>query len=210
MGFAMNWTRRGALAMGLAAAAAPALAQAGPAYAQMAAFSAWRTRARLPRLPLSATVTTASGAKLLSSWLDGRPTVLALWATWCGPCLREKPEQGALAARLARAGSRTQILALQAYDDAGFTQARATLARLHAGNLNTARASAQAETGFRTFFGASSVDPRRISLPSLVLVNSQGAPVGRAVGALTVGDSERSYWSDEATFQFLMRFGAEA
>ncbi len=203
----MDFTRRAALAAGLSAAAAPALAQsAAPAWASMPAYRAWSHNAAR-RLPLTAPVDTPAGPKMLRDWLDGRPSVLVLWATWCSPCLREKPAQAALQQRLAAARSPTQILALQAYDGASFTQARATLRRLGAGALPVARASDQAEAAFRTVFGASRVDPRRISLPSLVLVSADGRDLGRAVGALTVGNSDRSYWEDPATFNFLVRLG---
>lgn len=205
----MRMTRRAALAGAVAMGAAPALAQsAAPAWSAMPAFDVWRHGGATRRLPLASTVDTPSGPKLLGDWLDGRPSVLVLWATWCGPCLAEKPAQAALQRRLNAARSRTQILALQAFDRASFAMARATLQRLGATALPAARASTEAETAFRSIFGASRVDSRRISLPSLLLVGADGQELGRAVGALTVPGTERSYWEDQATFDFLLRLGA--
>lgn len=201
----MHTTRRTALFSGLAAlASAPAFAQTPPPLTSLAGYRVW-SAPRSRTLPLAAQVVTETGAKSLRTWLAHRPAVLVLWATWCAPCLVEKPPQARLQARLTAAGSRTRILALQAYDEAPITDARDRLESLNAANLPLARASADAETAFRTFFGASDVDPRRTSLPALVLVDSNGAALGSAIGALQDPVTEESYWTSASTFAFMQR-----
>jgi thiol-disulfide isomerase/thioredoxin len=45
------------------------------------------------------TFTDPSGAKLRTLDLKGKPVLINLWATWCGPCVLEMPMLDALAAR---------------------------------------------------------------------------------------------------------------
>jgi thiol-disulfide isomerase/thioredoxin len=45
------------------------------------------------------TFTDPSGAKLRTLDLKGKPVLINLWATWCGPCVLEMPTLDALAAR---------------------------------------------------------------------------------------------------------------
>jgi len=49
--------------------------------------------------PYRITLTTPAGAPLPLSRLRGRPFVVNLWATWCGPCQRELPMLDAAASR---------------------------------------------------------------------------------------------------------------
>src|SRR5262245_26574747 len=116
----MSTTRRAVLAAAAAAAIAP------PAFAQdarpdwLAAHAGVRNWWTTP---------TVSGARFLNTrvqpsadagnvtvreWLDGRPSIVAVWATWCPPCLREKRPEAELARRLENAGSRAQIRGLLA------------------------------------------------------------------------------------------------
>jgi thiol-disulfide isomerase/thioredoxin len=49
--------------------------------------------------PYHLNLTTASGAPLPLDRFRGRPFVVNLWATWCGPCRRELPMLDAVASR---------------------------------------------------------------------------------------------------------------
>jgi len=49
--------------------------------------------------PYRLTLTTPAGAPLPLSQFRGRPFVVNLWATWCGPCRRELPMLDAAASR---------------------------------------------------------------------------------------------------------------
>jgi thiol-disulfide isomerase/thioredoxin len=201
-----QFTRRAALLTAAAAAlASPAHAALTGELANHPGYRAWTRVARPTPAPLTAPVETDTGTKLLRDWLDGRPAVLALWATWCGPCLVEKPHQAAMARRLAQVNASARILPLQAYDRATVQSARRTLDRLEARNLPMVRASEAAEAGFIRVFGASPRDRTRVSMPSLLLLNAEGVEIGRAVGTMTGVDGETDYWQTEETFDFLSR-----
>jgi thiol-disulfide isomerase/thioredoxin len=49
--------------------------------------------------PYHLNLTTPSGAPLPLDRFRGRPFVVNLWATWCGPCRRELPMLDAVASR---------------------------------------------------------------------------------------------------------------
>ena len=51
----------------------------------------------VPRLP-DLTLERLAGSELNLADLEGRPVVLNLWATWCGPCRRELPMMADMAA----------------------------------------------------------------------------------------------------------------
>ncbi len=203
-------TRRGVVA-GAAAATATAIwpasarASAPAAIAQDPGYRAWTAPQGAGGLPLQVSVDTADGARSLRQWIGGRPAVLALWATWCTPCLLEKPHQADLAARLARAGAATRIFALQAYDeeDVGLSDARWMLDRIGANQLPLARASAGAEQAFRQLFGLR--DHSRATLPIVFLIGGDGLELGRSTGIMRGVDGHTDYWEDEATFRFLSR-----
>ncbi|MDX2237514.1 MAG: redoxin family protein [Hyphomonadaceae bacterium] len=199
-------TRRAA-ALGVAfAASRPGHAAVPDDWREHPALRPWRATLRAP-LPLEAPVTMDGRSMSLRAWLAARPAVLVLWATWCGPCLSEKRRQAQLAARLRAAGAAAQILALQVFDEAMPLQARATLSRLGAEGLTTARAGPAAERGFVAAFGPTQSSQRRTPLPALALVDSQGAALAGMVGAQPrSGAAGGDYWADGATLDFLMRF----
>ena len=195
-----------------AAAASVAASLPGKARASIPAaitgdpgFRAWTAQQGAGGLPLQQIVETGAGAQRLGAWLDRRPTVLALWASWCAPCLIEKPHQAALAQRLIDAGAATRILALQAYDqeDVDLADARWMLDRIGARALPLARASAAAEAAFLRVFGAR--DNTRATLPCVFLIGGDGLELGRAIGPMHGVDGRSDYWQDEATFAFLSR-----
>jgi thiol-disulfide isomerase/thioredoxin len=55
------------------------------------------------------------GAKVSDQTLKGKPVVINLWATWCGPCVAEMPTLDALAAQK---GTALRVLAVS-QDSAG-------------------------------------------------------------------------------------------
>jgi thiol-disulfide isomerase/thioredoxin len=204
----MTMTRRtaliGAAALGATATSAHAEGLTG-AMAVHPGYRAWDRSHAGEQAPVDAFIDTGSGPKRLSDWMEGRPAAVALWATWCGPCLVEKPSQAAMSSRLAAAGARARILIVQAYDDVTLEGGRRTLTRLRAGNLPNARATPTAEAAFIGVFGASPRDRTRTSMPSLLLINADGTELGRAVGTMTGVDGETDYWQDDSTFEFLRR-----
>lgn len=200
-----HFTRRSALIGAAASAAAPsAFAAVPPALATHPGFRAWSAPAGRARLPLEQMIETQQGQVRLSQWLGRRPAVLALWASWCAPCLIEKPHQAALARRLAGAGASTRIFALQAYDepDVELADARWMLDRIGAQALPCARATPAAEEAFRSLAEPSGVR-NRTQLPLLLLIGGDGLEMGHASGLMRGVDGRSDYWRDEATFDFL-------
>ncbi|WP_421837169.1 TlpA family protein disulfide reductase [Novosphingobium sp.] len=62
------------------------------------------------------TFTDPSGKKVRTLDLKGKPLLINLWATWCGPCVLEMPTLDALAA--AKAGKLTVLTVSQDLDQA--------------------------------------------------------------------------------------------
>jgi thiol-disulfide isomerase/thioredoxin len=182
--------------------AAPSLARAASAE-----YRGWTRSSGSGALPLDVHVDTGAGVRTLGDWLGGRPAVLALWATWCGPCLVEKPSQMAMARRLAAHNAPARILILQAYDDVDLARGRAVLARLGAADLVNAAAMPDAEAAFIRLLGASEVQDNRTAMPWHLLIDSRGRELGRAVGLMTGADGGYTYFEDDATFEFLRGLG---
>jgi thiol-disulfide isomerase/thioredoxin len=179
------------LALGLSAGSSAALAaQAWPPQAvlKQAAFKPWERKRNPVRAPFGG----------LGDWLEGRPTVLVLWATWCPPCMGEKAPEAAMQSKLIAAGSRTRIKSLQAYDDKTLAQGRALVTRVGGASLDLATASKPMEKAFLDVFGKSPVEPERTSLPAMLLLAPDGRELGRAIGTLPEG-----YWQSQAAFDFL-------
>ena len=154
----MHMTRRALTAGAVAGAvgsvvasvvAAPTASAQAPnwraALRAMPGFRPWRSSPRLSDRLLAASVTTTAGTVTIREWLGGRPAVIDAWATWCPPCMSEKRSQAALSTYLTRTGMRTQIKALQSFDDTSLAQARVRLDQLGAQALETGRASGGAE-----------------------------------------------------------------
>jgi thiol-disulfide isomerase/thioredoxin len=196
--------RRALIGAASACLPSPAFAAASADLYAHPGFRAWTRPARVGGLPLHDLVETDVGLKRVGDWLGRRPAVLAMWATWCAPCLVEKPHQAALARRLAASGAAARVLALQIYDDESLAQGRRALDRVGAEALPSARALPQAEDSFRRLLG-SRADPSRAALPTVLLIGGDGLEIGRAEGMMKGVDGATDYWQDEATFDFLSR-----
>lgn len=222
----MGCTRRAVLARALlapAAAFAPALAFAQAARPSWLAthpgMQAWDAPQHDPQRFLDARIETSDAPRVTArEWLGGRPGVVAVWATWCGPCLAEKRPEAELNARLAQAGSRAQIKSLLAYDRARLPDARRRLADLGAGSLETARATEVAEQALLTLFGIrrshqsvlredQQFEYLRTTLPFTLLFDADGNLLGQSIGRM-MDDNNGSYWRNPTTFDLLQRLGA--
>ena len=80
--------------------------------------------------PYRVTLATPAGAPLPLSRLRGRPFVVNLWATWCGPCRRELPMLDAVASR-----SGVPILLADQGEDPATVSAYLTRERIGAGHV---------------------------------------------------------------------------
>ena len=220
----MSLTRR---AMVAAAAAAPfineARAQEAPIPAWLRAHSAmaeWDAPLRNSERLLNARLEPEPGAGRVTirEWLGGRPGVLAVWATWCPPCLAEKRDEARLSASLQSAGINTQIKALLAFDRASLTDARQRLQSLGASQLETARAADSAEQALLWTFGferdrrsmnrtSNSIAELSTALPFTLLLDANGALLGTMIGRVT-DERGRAYWSRPDVFDMLQRLGS--
>jgi thiol-disulfide isomerase/thioredoxin len=202
-------TRRAALT-GLSAGliAAPALAAPpplNPGVQSHAGFSAWKApEPRKGDLSLKGELTVDGGARMpLKAWLDGRPAVLIVWASWCGPCMADKPYQARMDRKLKAASSRARILSLQCFDEDADPEAVAwRLKRLGAQDMAGAVASRRLEQDLLKWFGPAESDRTRTSTPSLALIGGDGVALGRCQGRpFTPQDKE--WWRETAAFDLL-------
>ena len=98
----------------------------------------------------------------------GRPLLLNLWATWCGPCIAEMPTLDALAAR---EGERLKVLTVS-QDHDGRDKVEAFFAKQGYRNLETwLDPELELMTGLK-------VD----TLPTTILYDSNGRELWRVVG----------------------------
>jgi len=116
-----------------------------------------------------ATVTDPGGAKLTIASLKGKPVLINLWATWCGPCVKELPTLDALAAR--DAGKLAVVTVSQ--DSGQPDKVKAALADRHLDHLHP---WLDPDNTLAFFFNSG-------ELPTSVLFDAQGREVWRMVGA---------------------------
>ena len=112
-----------------------------------------------------------SGAPFSLNRLAGRTALINLWATWCGPCVKELPALNRLAALLPR--DRFEIVALS-QDKGGIAVARPFLEKHNIRNLNL-----YADPSGRLYrnIGAK-------GLPTTLVVSPDGRLIGRIEGAI--------------------------
>lgn len=199
----MHLSRRGLLAGAAATLALPASAQQHDELERFEAFRAWSAPQKGAKAPLDAMLETGEGEISLGAWMDGRPTVIALWATWCTPCLVEKAGEAAMALRLKQANARARILLVQAYDKTPLDEARAMLKRLRAEGIDDVRATKGAGKAFAMLFGETSGGSGQPAMPSLMIAAADGTELARHAGILRPVDKRKDYWYDDATFTFL-------
>ena len=126
-------------------------------------------------------IASGQGRVLASSDMAGRVTVLNIWATWCGPCLRELPALDRLQQDL---GDNVRVLAVS-QDEAGDKAVRPYLARLGASPL---------EVHYDTKAELASSFRARV-LPVTVVIDKNGRERARYVGELD--------WSAAAPVRFI-------
>jgi peroxiredoxin len=132
-----------------------------------------RVGARIPdfKFPLVA------GGTITPASLVGSPTVVVLWATWCGACRRELADVESLQAAYAPRGVRVVILADNSMAD--LQSFRDTV---------PVRSSLAAAPDLEAYFDFSSTAPERDSLrvafalPGVLVLDKTGLVVGRDGG----------------------------
>lgn len=201
-------SRRRMIAGAASLAALPAHAQTQAFdYRNHAAYRAWTDPPEgAGKAPLEAMLETGESQISLGDWMGGRPAIIALWATWCTPCLVEKAGEALMSKRLKAANARLQILIIQSYDEKPLNQARFLLKRLDGGDLANARATPEAEAAFSKHFGPARPGRDEPYMPSLMIADAEGNELARSVGVMSGPDRLKDYWYDDATFEFLSRF----
>ncbi|HTH27035.1 MAG TPA: TlpA disulfide reductase family protein [Sphingobium sp.] len=115
----------------------------------------------------------------------GRPMLVNLWATWCGPCVAEMPTLDTVAARYGKAG--LAVLAVS-QDMGDAAEVAAFFAKRKLPNLTLYR-DPENQLGFHYATGL---------LPTTVLYNRQGREVARVAGAMDWSGKQAEALIDEA------------
>ena len=157
-----------------AAVAAPAAPGAPPDAGNAAAHAQYPT-GRLDRskggTPAPAVAfQRPDGGQMRLSAFRGRPVLVNLWATWCGPCVVEMPSLDRLAA--AQPDDGLQVIAISQDSTDGRRKVTDFFA---ARNLPNLQPYLDAEMGLMFALGAD-------TLPTTILYDSQGREVWRMVG----------------------------
>lgn len=126
--------------------------------------------------------TAPDGKSVTLATFKGKPVLVNLWATWCGPCVKEMPSLDRLAKRGA---GKLQVLTVNQTDDA------ATIAKWWAPRQFTMLTTHRDEDGKLGFDFATGV------LPTTVLFDADGKEVWRIVGGMDWdGDRANTLLSD--------------
>lgn len=126
------------------------------------------------------TVRDAKGRTLTLASLKGKPVLINLWATWCGPCVKELPTLDALAVQ--RAGSLAVVTVSQ---DSGAADKVATeLAAHSSGHLPL----------WLDPDNALALHYNTGTLPTSVLYDAQGREVWRLSGGHDWTDPQTAAW----------------
>ena len=110
-----------------------------------------------------------AGKKVTLADFKGRPVLVNLWATWCGPCVREMPTLENIANR---AGDRLKVLTVS--QDRDGVDIAPTFAKAGFKRLEQYR-DPENKLGFAYSTGM---------LPTTVLYDAEGKEVWRVVGAM--------------------------
>lgn len=129
--------------------------------------------ARIPELQL----VDANGKSLRVSELLGKPIVLNIWATWCGPCVRELPSLDELQRILQADGI---LVAVVSEDRAPQKVVPEFLQKLKIRSLSS----------YYDPDGGAVRLLRTPVLPTTLIIDSEGQEVARVVGALEWSDKE--------------------
>lgn len=138
--------------------------QAGPPPA-LAPFALAAKPAVVPQVAIG----DASGARLSLAAFKGKYVLLNLWATWCGPCVKELPALAKL--KSAAAGDKFAVVAV----DVGRNTAAEARTFLDAHDARALDTYVDSNTALLRAFSA-------FGLPLTVLIDPQGREIGRAVG----------------------------
>lgn len=122
--------------------------------------------------PMPDTVIVApDGSNVRLADFKGKPVLVNLWATWCGPCVAEMPTLDALAKR---EGARLQVIAVS--QDSVENQPK--IAKVWADRkLTTMQSYLDAKSDLGFAFGTGMI-------PTTVLYDAQGREVWKVVGAM--------------------------
>lgn len=199
-----------------------------PAVLDMPGFKLWdKPPSANTSAPMDAPVLTSEGAKTLGEIVADQPALISFWASWCHPCLAEKPSLDALAGKIKKANARIGVLSLNAFEKKpSLDHADALSARQNLLNLAPLSDASTGSSPFSAYLGAEEgqVFP---SLPKSVLILPDGRELGRIQGAITyrppsgwkpddktdVDEAisswpQESLWNNESLFQFLLALGA--
>lgn len=124
------------------------------------------------------------GRPVRLSAFRGRPVLVNLWATWCGPCVVEMPSLDALAAR---AGQQLEIVAIS--QDLGGRQKVSDFFAAH--RFRRLEAYLDPEMQLMPALG---ID----TLPTTILYDAQGREVWRMTGMAEWGDARTTRLLREA------------
>lgn len=120
------------------------------------------------------TVYDAEGNEItLSVLMDGKPTVLNFWASWCGPCKREMPDFESIYQEL---GEDVEFMMVNVTD--GSRETRDSAAEFIAGEGYTFPVYYDSQLEAATAYGV-------YSIPSTYFIDAEGYAVARASGALS-------------------------
>ena len=127
-----------------------------------------------------------NGSPVSLKAFKGKTVILNVWATWCGPCIREMPALERLSGKLDR-GSAVVVLVSQ--DKGGVAIAKPFLDRLGIKNL----------TAYADPSGKLSRSLGIRGLPTTFIVTPKGTLASRAEGALE--------WDSETLVNYITRIG---
>jgi thiol-disulfide isomerase/thioredoxin len=139
-------------------------APAGPPSA-LAPFTLAAKPAAVPQVAVS----DASGARLSLASFKGKYVLLNLWATWCGPCVKELPALAKL--KSAAASANFAVVAV----DVGRNTTGEARSFLDAHDAKALDTYVDSNIALLRAFNA-------FGLPLTVLIDPQGREIGRAVG----------------------------